>query len=731
MAVVDKNKLLGKSEKGGDLMASPTTSLVGSSGGKITKTSDEKDVLYTISTKLVKVDKFLKGTLAADKVAQKKEQKQKEDQLRAEQEKDKEKPKDDKKDKKETPKSLIPKLSFLDGIKKFLGDVVMGWLVFRLIKFLPKIVSFLKPAAAFVDWILKWGGKLLDGLITLVDWGYKAVEGTRSLIGNLFGEKGVEAFDGITGTLNKVFNLIAAIGLAAVAFTNEWNNQDDPDDPNNRRNRLKDEKRQQRLEDAEYKKKFDERVKRNRQYKRQQFIDKWKKRLGIDQPKVQGPKQPNLFERIQRSVTPDTPSTPKQPNLFERIQKSVSPDTPVVKKPGIGKRIGNWWESGAAGRKRFGSQITNLRKRGTQIATDLSEGFNKNISKPVGEFLENINPNQWLKKLAEAGDDVVGSRGARRLLDLMGSPVLKKWLGKAPLIGDAVIFISDILNDVHWARALMRTATAFAIDYGFGALIGATVLAAPVSGGASLALTAALTAAYMAADAVGGWALSKFKSDDDYRPGDGMGQVLGDVLANALGIPKKRGMSGAEGKLWDNKFGSGSAPTVDPEKIMNKLTDKEKEAIARVDGKHVKDDKDKKKISKEFKIGDKTFDLSKSMGGLSRDEYEDLGEKDRKQLDRRLRSYADQNAKENHANIITKGNAENILPLDVTKKVDSISTEASYEQGAGETTIVVKSGSGGDDTVETKGSAEPILVGTGGAIGSGLDEMGDLLYKGG
>ena len=73
MAVVDKNKLLGKSEKGGDLMVRPTTSLVGSSGGKITKTSDEKDVVYTISTKLVKVDKFLKGNLEAEKVQQKKE----------------------------------------------------------------------------------------------------------------------------------------------------------------------------------------------------------------------------------------------------------------------------------------------------------------------------------------------------------------------------------------------------------------------------------------------------------------------------------------------------------------------------------------------------------------------------------------------------------------------------------------------------------------------------------
>ena len=211
MAVVDKNKLLGKVEKGGDLMVRPTTSLVGSPGGKITETSDEKDVVYTISTKLVKVDKFLKGTLAADKVAQKKEKKQKEDELREEQEKDTEKP--DKKDEKESPKQLLPKLSFLDGIKKFLGGVLMGWLTLKLIKFLPKIVSLLKPIAAFADFIINFGGKLLDGLVTFVDWGYKAVEGTEEWIGDVFGEGAAAKFKNFAETFTKFLNvaLIAAM----------------------------------------------------------------------------------------------------------------------------------------------------------------------------------------------------------------------------------------------------------------------------------------------------------------------------------------------------------------------------------------------------------------------------------------------------------------------------------------------------------------------------------------
>ena len=220
MAVIDKNKLLGKNEeKGGALSVVPKSPLVVSPGGELSKIPEkpQEDIVYTIRTKVIKIDNLLKGTLAAEKAQQKKEEKQKEDQLREEQEQDKEKP-EDKKDEKETPKSLIPKLSFLDGIKKFLGEVLMGWLVFRLIKFLPKIIKLLKPLAAFADFVIDVGGKLLDGLVSFIDWGYKAVEGTKGWIGEKFGDGAAEKFESFMGTLTKVMNLVFAVGLATSAM---------------------------------------------------------------------------------------------------------------------------------------------------------------------------------------------------------------------------------------------------------------------------------------------------------------------------------------------------------------------------------------------------------------------------------------------------------------------------------------------------------------------------------
>ena len=64
----------------------------------------------------------------------------------------------------------------------------------------------------------------------------------------------------------------------------------------------------------------------------------------------------------------------------------------------------------------------------------------------------------------------------------------------------------------------------------------------------------------------------------------------------------------------------------------------------------------------------------------------------------------------------------------VSKKANSVSSEASYEEGA-EETIVVKSGSQEEVSTDTKTkeSVSTVLVGSTG----GSDEVSDALYKGG
>ena len=165
---ITANKLLGK--KGGALAVVPKSPLVVSSVGKLDKIPEKpkEDVVYTIRTKVLEIDKLLKGTLAAEKVQQKKERQQKENEKRQRKEEGLEKP--DKDGDEETPKKLMPKIGFLEGIKKWITKVLLGWVAFNLIKFLPKLQGILKFIGGVADFLIEWGGKLLNGLVTFIDW---------------------------------------------------------------------------------------------------------------------------------------------------------------------------------------------------------------------------------------------------------------------------------------------------------------------------------------------------------------------------------------------------------------------------------------------------------------------------------------------------------------------------------------------------------------------------------
>ena len=166
---------------------------------------------------------------------------------------------------------------------------------------------------------------------------------------------------------------------------------------------------------------------------------------------------------------------------------------------------------------------------------------------------------------------------------------------------------------------------------------------------------------------------------------------------------------------------------VDKVKLLGKAFFSRDPMVEEKDKEKNKKKSEMKKISKEFKMGGKKYDLSKLQGGLSNEDYLALTNKDRGILDRRLQAYANQNAKERHAAI--KGNAENILPLDVNsvaKKTNNISTYDEEEE-----TVVIKPGSetGGDvvPETETKESITPVVVGGGG----GSREIDEALYKSG
>ena len=139
--------------------------------------TEEKDTIVVIKERCIEIDTLLKGSLALDKIRAEQSRKKSEKKERAEGEEELEK--SDNKDEKKAKGLNLPKISFFDRIKNFIKNVILGFIVTRLIKFAPqiaKVLSFLAPIGKFIFAV---GAKLLEGFVNLVDFGYKIYDSEK------------------------------------------------------------------------------------------------------------------------------------------------------------------------------------------------------------------------------------------------------------------------------------------------------------------------------------------------------------------------------------------------------------------------------------------------------------------------------------------------------------------------------------------------------------------------
>jgi len=171
-----------------------------------------EDTLTKIERKVIKIDKLLKDSFVFSK--KESEKKRKSD----EQEKFKSKERD--LEQKKLPKTKgvnlpsPPKMGFLDWIKNFITQTILGFFAVRLIDFLPQLLKILPVIIKVGDFFIDVGGKMLDGLITFVDWGYKAIDGTRQFIKQLGGEGLAQNFDKFAGAIDNVIEIAIIAALA-------------------------------------------------------------------------------------------------------------------------------------------------------------------------------------------------------------------------------------------------------------------------------------------------------------------------------------------------------------------------------------------------------------------------------------------------------------------------------------------------------------------------------------
>jgi hypothetical protein len=192
-------------------------------GGAITKIASPGKLSTNktsaiIKVKVIDISKILKGSVAVDKKLLDEKKREEGEERKAEQEDKLESDLKDKSGKIPTPKNL-PKLGFLEAIKRFIGNIILGYLAVRLIDHLPKLIPIVTGLAKLGDFLIDTGIGLFNGLATFVDWGYKAYDATRGFLKNFGGENFAKGFDKFIGAVDTALFLttILAADLAAEA----------------------------------------------------------------------------------------------------------------------------------------------------------------------------------------------------------------------------------------------------------------------------------------------------------------------------------------------------------------------------------------------------------------------------------------------------------------------------------------------------------------------------------
>ncbi len=202
---INTQKFLSKTE-------APTTKVISTKSFPVMLSKKSIKDIGVIKVKLIEIDSILKGTLAIEK-------KKLDTQKRQESSKRREREEEKLETKPQAEKGAIktpslPRMGFLAWIKNFIGNVILGYFAVRLIDFLPLAVPIVKFIGRATDFVIDIGGKLLDGLTTFIDWGYKAYDATRGFVKNMFGETQAKEFDKLAGLLNQFLNLALIVGMA-------------------------------------------------------------------------------------------------------------------------------------------------------------------------------------------------------------------------------------------------------------------------------------------------------------------------------------------------------------------------------------------------------------------------------------------------------------------------------------------------------------------------------------
>ena len=183
-------------------------------GSSSEKTPDKK--ILKVKIKVIEVDKLLKGSVVNEKkrIDDKKRKEQQETRSKREDELEK-KPEGGEK-KKSGLKA--PKISFFDRIKNFIKNVLLGFILVRLVEFAPILNKIAPIIGGVVEFVSNVFMGIIDGLGTFLKWGFDAWESSEKKLKEWGGDEAVARFNDLGNALENLFNAIAIVGMTTVAL---------------------------------------------------------------------------------------------------------------------------------------------------------------------------------------------------------------------------------------------------------------------------------------------------------------------------------------------------------------------------------------------------------------------------------------------------------------------------------------------------------------------------------
>ena len=195
--------------------------MVGGGPSNVVLTKKSIKDIEGIKVNVIKIENILKGTLAVEKKSLDTKKRQESGKRREKQEEKLETKPQAEKGPVKMPK--VPRMGFLDWVKNFIGNVILGYFAVRMLDYLPKLIPIVKFLGSATDFVINTGGKLLDGLITFVDWGYKAIDATNGFIKKIGGAGAVDNFGKFVGLIDNALFLTTTIAgaMAVEALTSD------------------------------------------------------------------------------------------------------------------------------------------------------------------------------------------------------------------------------------------------------------------------------------------------------------------------------------------------------------------------------------------------------------------------------------------------------------------------------------------------------------------------------